>query len=77
MSTADRLVPPVEVARLIGYSRSKLDHMVRDGEFPQPIRINSRCVRWRESVVQQWIDQLEADCANNPVPVVCGKGATS
>ncbi len=34
--------------------------MMADGEFPQPLRLGTGTVRWRESKIDQWISELEA-----------------
>lgn len=51
----DRLITDKDVAHLIGASRSWPWKLVKDGKFPEPIRLSSRCTRWRLSDVRQWM----------------------
>ena len=45
-------------ARLIGFSTSYVDKMVKAGKFPPPIKIRDN-VRWRTSVVVSWMEERE------------------
>lgn len=45
------------VAQQTGLQKSTLYSLIARGEFPRPIRISARCVAWRKSEVQRWIDQ--------------------
>ena len=51
----DRLITDKEVAHLIGASRSWPWKLVQEGKFPEPIRLSSRCTRWRLSDVRKWM----------------------
>ncbi|MBC7203440.1 MAG: AlpA family phage regulatory protein [Pusillimonas sp.] len=51
----DRLITDKEVAHLIGASRSWPWKLVQAGKFPTPIKLSSRCTRWRLSDVRQWM----------------------
>lgn len=55
---ADRLLSLAEVERLTGLRSSALYLRVQRNEFPAPLRISSRCSRWRESEVIAWIESL-------------------
>tara|TARA_R110001592_G_scaffold363248_4_gene682159 strand:- start:7923 stop:8120 length:198 start_codon:yes stop_codon:yes gene_type:complete len=59
----DRLVGMRDLPEITGYSRRSIYRLLERDEFPQPIRINSRCNRWRLSAVMQWIDDLENNAA--------------
>lgn len=39
-----------------GLSRSTLYRKVQRGTFPRPLRISDRCIGWRESDVERWIE---------------------
>ena len=54
----DRLMTRVEVERRIGLKTSKLYKMIRADEFPCPLKISPRAVRWHESEVEAWIASL-------------------
>ena len=55
----DRLLIPLEdVCRLVGLGRSQIYAMVREGNFPGPVRLGRRCSRWRMASVRDWVDRL-------------------
>ena len=56
----DRLLRMKEVEKMVNYSRRTISVMVEAGVFPPPIRMNSRCHRWRLSSIQEYIAELEA-----------------
>ncbi len=56
MPLEDRLLKAREVMEMIGFQRTSLYAMIKSGEFPRQIRRNDRCVRWRLSEVQAWIN---------------------
>jgi prophage regulatory protein len=39
-----------------GLSRSSIYSLIAEGKFPKPIRLTERSVAWRESDIQQWIN---------------------
>lgn len=50
-----------EVYEGLGVSTVTLWRMVRDGQFPKPIRISARRVGWSEESVRAWLtDRAEA-----------------
>lgn len=51
----DRLVDIKVVSPLAGLGRSAIADRVKANLFPQPIRLSSRCTRWRLSEVQAWV----------------------
>ena len=53
--TTDRLLRLCEVAHVSGMGKSAIYEMIKIGEFPEPVRVGLRAVRWRESEVQHWI----------------------
>lgn len=56
----ERLLSVKDVIGIIGISRSGLYGKIASGEFPKPVAIGQRAVRFRETDVQGWIDGLEA-----------------
>lgn len=44
----------------VGLGRSTLYAMVKAGTFPAPIKLSPRCVRWRASDVEAWLDAHSA-----------------
>ena len=57
----EKLLRVPEVEDLTAMKKSKLYDLVKQGQFPAPVRIGLRAVRWRLSAVQKWIDGLEGD----------------
>ena len=55
MEKDDRLLRREEVETRCGFSRSSLYRLMREGDFPEPIRIGERAVRWLESEVDSWL----------------------
>lgn len=49
---------PADAAAYLGIGRTKL-HSIHetDPSFPRKIRISSRCVGWRRSDLDQWLEQ--------------------
>ena len=54
----DRLVTRAEVERRVGLGRSALYRAMREGRFPEPLRVGPKSVRWLLSEVEQWITGL-------------------
>jgi len=46
------------VMATVGLSRSAIHARVQAGTFPAPIRLSSRCSRWKSEAIQQWIESL-------------------
>ena len=57
-TTTDRLLRLNEVQARCGLSRSSLYRMMRDGSFPEPLKVGVRAVRWRESEIEAWLEAL-------------------
>ncbi|HQU48367.1 MAG TPA: AlpA family phage regulatory protein [Casimicrobiaceae bacterium] len=50
-----RLLRRRQVEALIGRGRSSIYEMIAAGEFPKPIRVGRRAVRWLAHEVDGWI----------------------
>ena len=48
-----RAVPPVP--RMLPFSRATLWRKVRDGDFPQPIRVSAGVTAWRLDEIELWL----------------------
>ena len=55
-TTTDRFLRLSEVLARCGLSRSSLYRMMRDGSFPEPLKVGVRAVRWRESEIEAWLE---------------------
>lgn len=51
-----RLLRRTDVERTVGLSRSTIYRMMNTGSFPRAIRITPSRVVWKESDIQDWID---------------------
>ena len=41
---------------MTGLSRSPLYRRLATGEFPEPVRIGPKSIRWREDDVERWVN---------------------
>lgn len=55
MADLDRIVRLKTVLARMGLSRSTLHRKIREGTFPQQVRISIHGAGWRESAVNRWI----------------------
>ena len=53
--TADRLLRLSEVRARTALERSTIYRKMREGSFPEPLKIEARAVRWRESEIEAWL----------------------
>lgn len=52
----DALIDIKLVRQLIGFTSSTpIYDRLREGRFPQPVRLSKRCTRWRVSAVRAWL----------------------
>ncbi len=52
----DILLRRPEVEARTGLSRSTLYDWMKRGEFPQPVKLGTRIVAWRESDITTWLE---------------------
>ena len=52
----ERLLRRREVEDITGLSRSTIYRMVKTGQFPQPVRVGPKVVRWRLSDIIAWME---------------------
>ena len=68
----DRLLRRAEVEEMVALSTATLYRMIKDGEFPSPVKIGTGTVRWRLSEIQGWLAALQTSalgaCAAGPAP---------
>lgn len=60
---AEKLLRRPEVESVTGLSRSTLHDWMKRGEFPQPVKLGTRLVAWRESDVNAWLESRETRAA--------------
>ena len=52
----ERLLTRLEVEKVVSLSRSAIYRLMRSGDFPEPIQVGTRAVRWRLSEIQEWLE---------------------
>ena len=52
-----------QVAELLNIGVSTVWALVKEGRFPEPIRLTSRCSRWKRSDVVAWSKTLSNEAA--------------
>ena len=57
-----------EVEQMVGLSRTSIYRLADSGDFPHPIRVGPRAVRWRLRDIEQWM--LERPLATDKVEKV-------
>ena len=56
MTMPETLLRRPEVEARTGLSRSTLYDWMKRGEFPQPVKLGTRLVAWKESDVTAWLE---------------------
>ena len=51
----DRLLRREEVETRCGIARTTIYRLMRCGEFPEPIKVGPRAVRWPASEIESWV----------------------
>ena len=57
---SDILLRRREVEERTGLSRASIYRRIGDGEFPPPVRVGAKAVRWKESDITAWIQSRPA-----------------
>ena len=52
----NRLLRRRDVERITSISRASIYRLMRDGRFPEPLKVGPRAVRWRESEINSWLE---------------------
>ena len=50
-----KLLTRQQIEEITGLTRSTIYRLMRSGQFPEPIRIGPRAVRWPQSEIESWI----------------------
>jgi prophage regulatory protein len=46
------------VAAQTGLSKSEIYRRIKDGKFPQPIKLGARAVAWPAAQIEAWVNDL-------------------
>ena len=52
----DELLKPEQIMVLLKCCRATMFNYIRQGLFPEPIKISARSIRWPSSVVKSWLE---------------------
>jgi prophage regulatory protein len=66
--SVERLLSRRQLRAVTGMSLATIDRRIRDGGFPEPLKISKRRVAWPESVILRWMDELAAISAVDEPP---------
>ncbi|MBG6246587.1 DNA-binding protein [Candidatus Symbiopectobacterium sp. 'North America'] len=59
-----RLIRVPEVLRRVGFSRTKMYDLIKEGRFPDKVKIGLRSVAFVENEIDAWIDNAIAQSRN-------------
>lgn len=48
-----------DVSHAVGLSSSQIYQLITENAFPAPIKLSSRCSRWRAREVHAWLEALQ------------------
>ena len=66
--TTDRMLRLSEVRTRTALGRSTIYRLMRDGSFPEPLKIGPRAVRWWESEIEAWLAARPRATGDRPPP---------
>ena len=56
MVATEHLLTRTEVEKRVGLTRSSIYDAMRKGNFPLPLKVGPKAVRWRASEIEAWVD---------------------
>ena len=67
--SALRIIRMKELVSKVGYARSTIYALIKEGRFPKPFKLvpNGRANGWLEETINEWIDHRKSDlqCEDN------------
>jgi len=57
--TNQKILRLPQVIKLTGIPRATIYHMMKDGDFPRPLKLSKRNVGWKLADIESWIESLE------------------
>ena len=67
-TSAEVLLSRKELEKILGLKKSAIYAAMRERDFPAPIQLSRKCVRWRKSEVEAWIDSRPRANGVHPAP---------
>lgn len=68
MADVDQLLTMEDISAKLQTTPSNIYRKIKAGKFPPPIRLSTRCVRWRQSQITAWMDGLATDAPGSAAP---------
>ena len=59
----ERIIRPAELIKRLGITKVTLWRMRKRFEIPEPLRFSSNAIGWRESTIERWLDEREAEAS--------------
>ena len=59
----DKLLTEKQVSEIVGFKKTKLFQMIKDGQFPPPKKYE-RSNRWFKSDIEQWLKKEKEELHN-------------
>lgn len=56
-----RIMRRVEVEKKTGFKRSQIYNLMKEGKFPQSIRLGVRAVGWNSEEIEKWVSERLQD----------------
>ena len=50
-----RLLQIEEVSKRVGFSKSQIYRLIAAGQFPAPLKVSARAVRWRSDEIDEYV----------------------
>ena len=69
----DALLTRRQVEARCGLSTSSIYRLMREGLFPEPIRIGQRAVRWPQSEIDEWLATRPRATGDHPSALAAGQ----
>jgi|tagenome__1003787_1003787.scaffolds.fasta_scaffold20622083_1 prophage regulatory protein len=50
----NRIIRQTDLPQFCGLKKTQIDHLIREGRFPRPVKLSTRRKGWLESEVAAW-----------------------
>ena len=57
----DTMLTVDDLAGILSVGRRTIWRWATEGRIPNPIKISERCIRWKASEIQEYLDSLKAN----------------
>ena len=71
MTTPEQLISPNAVAKRTSLCRGTIYNLIKDGAFPQPIRLSPNRIAFREVEVANWVAERIASSSISSTMEAC------